>query len=39
MNFTWIKLESTGVLLKNVDEIDDKVGGQKRPILVSWHEQ
>jgi len=27
------------VLLKNVDEIDDKVGGQKRPILVSWHEQ
>lgn len=39
MNFTWTKLKSTGVLLKNVYEIDDKVGEQRRPILVSWHEQ
>jgi hypothetical protein len=29
-----MKLKSTGVLLKNGDEIDDKVGWQRRPILV-----
>jgi hypothetical protein len=28
-----MKLKSTGVLLKNGDEIDDKVGWQRRPIL------
>ena len=34
-----MKLKSTGVLLKKVDEINDKDGGQRRPILISWHEQ
>jgi hypothetical protein len=34
-----MKLKSTGVLLKNFEVIDDKVGEQRRPILVSWHEQ
>jgi hypothetical protein len=27
------------VLLRNVYEIDGKVREQRRPILVSWHEQ
>ena len=38
MNFIWMKIKSIGVLLKNGDEIDDKVGGQRRPIVVNWHE-